>query len=1176
MTEDFGNIPSDKTCLYFHEVTKESESQLIFQLVNKLTSSHTNKIVQLVFIANDDKHIEQLKYGLNFFLPNMPIISFPAWDCLPYDRISPHKDIMSQRLEAMSQLRNSTQQSFILLTTVNSVLTKVPPQQDLTLTTLTLAKGQSISSGTIINFACENAYQQVDTVREPGEYAVRGGIIDIFPAGYEHPIRLDFFGDEIEQIKYFDAIKQTSITETTHIEIKAAHEILLTPQNIENFRTHYRHHFGNQAKTSDPLYESIKAGRRYPGMEHWLPFFYDSMSTIFDSLPQETRIVYNDNLFSMLKSRCELIADYYEARTHAQKTKAIANDVVYNPIAPDLLYLSEDNFIQKLDKYAQYKFSHFHNSEKNSVSFQTKKILDIKSLELDTQNIYEHFSYRCDHWQSQNKKVIITTYSKGSKLRLHKILQEYGFKNCVDIDKFSQATNPKSIYLTTLPFEEGYAVDDTVFLTEKLFFGDRLIRKTQRSKKAEDIISEASQLQSGDYLVHYEHGIGQYKDLKTLEIDKSQHDFLEIHYADNDKLFVPVENIDLLSRFGSEDTPTKLDRLGGTQWSERKARIKEKIKNLAEKLLKTAAQRKLQKTSTYNIPSQDYEKFCSLFPYPETEDQQKAIDDTLQDLTQGKLMDRLICGDVGFGKTEVALRAAFVAAMNGKQVALLVPTTLLCLQHFENFSKRFKDFPLVIRQLSRFTKPKEAKQIKEQLNTGQVDIVIGTHALLGQNIHFHDLGLLIIDEEQHFGVVQKERLKQFQSDTNILTLSATPIPRTLQMALHGVRELSLITTPPIDRLAVRSFVMPHDPVVIKEAIMREFFRGGQCFYVCPKLREIPIVHEMLKELVPDVRIAIAHGQLSTAQLEDTIHAFYNKKFDLLLSTNIVESGLDLPNANTMILHRSDLFGLSQLYQLRGRVGRSKTRAYAYFTVPTDRSLTATAQKRLEVMQTLDHLGAGFTLASHDLDIRGAGNLLGDEQSGHIQEVGSELYQRMLEDTIQALKNQSHEITMEALSPQISLGISVLIPESYIPSLNIRLSLYKRVGNLKSKEDIESFASELIDRFGELPSEVENLLRTVELKVLCRQASVAKVEVGPKGLVVQFYHELFANPAGLMSYITKNKSRMFLRPDQSLIIKNEKKSMSHLEKFIMIKNTLCEISKINNNSIDDHFVSKAAN
>ncbi|HLV82478.1 MAG TPA: transcription-repair coupling factor, partial [Devosia sp.] len=613
------------------------------------------------------------------------------------------------------------------------------------------------------------------------------------------------------------------------------------------------------------------------------------------------------------------------------------------------------------------------------------------------------------------------------------------------------------------------------------------------------------------------------------------HECVELEYGGDTKLYLPVENIELLTRYGSDEGNTTLDKLGGVAWQAKKGKLKQRIREMAEQLIKIAAARQLTRADVIEINPGAYDEFVARFPYEETEDQMAAISAVFDDVTSGRVMDRLVCGDVGFGKTEVALRAAFAVALSGKQVAVVVPTTLLSRQHFKTFSERFAGLPVRVRQASRMVGSAELKATKEGLADGQVDIVVGTHALLSKTIKFRDLGLLIIDEEQHFGVGHKERLKDLKANVHVLTLTATPIPRTLQMALTGVRDLSLLATPPVDRLAIRTFILPFDALSVREALLREKYRGGQSFYVVPRIRDQGDIVEFLKEQVPEVSFVVANGQMAPGELDDVMNAFYDNKFDVLVATTIVESGLDIPNANTLVVHRADQFGLAQLYQIRGRIGRAKARAYALFTVPPDRKLTDTAERRLGVLQSLESLGAGFQLASHDLDIRGAGNLLGDEQSGHIREVGYELYQAMLEEAVANLRNGDADYEdKNEWSPQISLGMPVMIPEHYVPDLQLRMQLYRRLGDLTDIRDIDAAGAELIDRFGPLPEEVEALLKVILVKALCRQANVEKVDAGPKGAVITLRNNEFANPAGLVKMVSDPANQVRIKPDQKLV------------------------------------------
>jgi transcription-repair coupling factor (superfamily II helicase) len=668
--------------------------------------------------------------------------------------------------------------------------------------------------------------------------------------------------------------------------------------------------------------------------------------------------------------------------------------------------------------------------------------------------------------------------------------------------------------------------------------GDRLVARTRRRKRAENFLTEAQSLSPGDLVVHVDHGVGRYTGLEMITAMGAPHECIALEYAGGDRLFLPVENIELLSRFGHEEG--LLDKLGGGAWQAKKARLKQRIREIADKLIRIAAERQLRKAPQFEVPEGIWEEFLARFPYAETDDQLRAIEDVLEDFESGRPMDRLVVGDVGFGKTEVAMRAAFIAAMSGVQVAVIAPTTLLARQHYKTFAERFRGFPITVRPLSRFVPAKEASATRDGLAKGTVDICIGTHALLAKGVSFANLGLLVIDEEQHFGVNHKERLKELRSDIHVLTLTATPIPRTLQLSLTGVRDLSIIQTPPVDRLAIRTYVSEFDTLTLREALLRERFRGGQSFFVVPRISDLPEVEEFLRTHIPEISYVIANGQMAAGDLDDRMNAFYDGKYDVLVATSIVESGLDIPRANTMIVYRADMFGLAQLYQIRGRVGRAKTRAYCFLTTKPRSPLTPQAQRRLKLLASLDTLGAGFNLASHDMDLRGAGNILGEEQSGHIKEVGYELYQQMLEETIAKLR--SGEITsLEDLdgqwAPQINLGVPVLIPEEYVPDLDVRLGLYRRLSGLTSKVDLEGFAAELIDRFGKLPREVNTLLAVIRIKAECKRAGIAKFDVGPKGATVQFHKDKFANPAGLVEFVQGEKGLAKIR-DNKIVVQRD--------------------------------------
>lgn len=1114
-----------------------------------------------IFIAEDDAHMELFFNCFRFFAPDIPILRFPAWDCLPYDRVSPNNNVVSGRLDTLTALVTEEFKKLVIVTTVNAFSQRIPPQRVFLQSTFVLQNGSQIQIEDLIKFLNSSGYLRVETVHEPGEYAVRGGIIDLFSPGQKNPSRLDFFGDQLEAIRLFDPLNQRTIEKINRIVLKPVSEICLNKERMERFRANYKKMFGAKA-VQDPIYEAISIQTKFSGMEHWLPLFYTEMSTLIDYLPDLSFIGMNTKIHDIFKKRAETISDYFVTRNEmlAQSSDL---DYVYRPIPPEYLYLTDKEWDKALAQYQLIEFS--PHSVPESADVQSLNTQQNLGLTQERQNnpgqLFKSIKGFIDDKQDRGQRVIIISYSHGSRERLinqfidHGILGGKAVKSWDDVEQLPK----RAIGFAVLPLEKGYSTEKITLLTEQDIWGDRLTRPAKRKKKTDDFINEASVLNEGDYVVHQDHGIGQYKSLVTMQINNADHDFIQLQYDGGDKLFIPVENIDVISRFGSGEVEQHLDKLGGANWQLRKAKVKERLKLLAEQLIKTAAQREVQKTENIQHIDGAFEEFCARFPYPETEDQLKTIQDVVQDLSKGKPMDRLVCGDVGFGKTEVALRAAFLVAMSGKQVALLVPTTLLCRQHFQNFVKRFNGLPIKIRQLSRFVSSKELAKTREEIKEGKIDIIIGTHALLSKSTQFAELGLLIIDEEQHFGVAQKEHLKKLKSKVHVLTLTATPIPRTLQLAMSGVREMSIISTPPVDRLSVRTFVLPFDPMIIREAILREKYRGGQVYYVCPRLKDLPDVRKKLEKLVPEVKIAEAHGQLLPKDLENIVSHFYEGAFDVLLSTNIVESGLDLPTANTLIVHRADMFGLAQLYQLRGRVGRSKVRAYAYFTISPNKTLPKRAEQRLNVMQTLDTLGAGFTLASHDMDIRGAGNLLGDEQSGQIKEVGIELYQKMLEEAIiESQELKEAEVEDQSWSPQINLGMSVLIPESYIADLGLRLSMYRRISNLENSKEVEVFAAELIDRFGSIPDEVENLFKVIKLKSACRKAGVEKIEAGPKGALINFRNNNFKCPDKLIQYIAKYPDKIRIKPDHSLVYKSQWKN--DLERFSGVQSVIDDLAR----------------
>ncbi|MDP3737595.1 MAG: transcription-repair coupling factor [Hyphomonadaceae bacterium] len=1083
-----------------------------------------------LYIARDDRYAAAAASAARFFVPQLDVVSLPAWDCLPYDRMSPSPAIAAQRCGALARLAGRGPAPMLVVTTSSAVAQRVPPRKHMAAAAFVARVGGSVPVDKINRYLAINGYVRASTVRERGEYSIRGGIVDIFPAGMIEPVRLDFFGDELEAAKYFDPESQRSTAPLKEIVLAPVSEIDFSDEALSLLRKNFLSAFGSPG--GDPTYESARERIRRQGVEQWLPLFYEKLETLFDYAGADALVGLDAAAAEAASERIAQAEEYYEVRR-----SSAAGGVTAHVLPPERLYLTPKELGEALTSRATATFTTQNAPEKTEGLHGRAK--QGRSFVLEradpSANLFDAVVRHVRERQAQGKRVIIAAWSTGSASRLTGILEDHGIKDARLIASWPEATS-KLVSVAELAVETGFEDDDLVIISEQDMLGDKLARPRKR-KSAAAAIAEAAALSAGDLIVHVEHGVGRYDGLKTVTVNEAPHDCLELIYAGGDKILLPVENVELISRYGSESGEGALDRLGGGGWQSRKARAKKKIMDMADELIRLAAEREMKRAPKMDSSEGVFREFAARFPYEETDDQLSAIEDVVKDLTSGKPMDRLICGDVGFGKTEVALRAAFLVAMTGLQVAVIAPTTLLSRQHFQTFSERFAGWPIKVKQLSRFVSAKEAAETREQINNGELDVVIGTHALLSKTIDFKRLGLIVVDEEQRFGVKHKERLKELKADVHVLTLSATPIPRTLQMALTGIRDLSIIATPPIDRLAVRTYVVEFDPVTIREALLREHYRGGQTYFVAPKVADLPFLERFLHEQVPEVKMLVAHGQMTPTELEDAMAAFYDGKADVLLSTTIVESGLDIPRANTLVVHRADMFGLAQLYQLRGRVGRAKLRAYAFLTTPEEEALTDGASKRLKVLQSLDSLGAGFMLASHDLDMRGGGNLLGEEQSGHIREVGVELYQQMLEDAVKALRSgetlDGHEVA-DDWSPQIDIGAAVLIPEAYVEDLSTRLSLYRRLADLVDDGEREAFAAELIDRFGPLPDETKQLLEITAVKILCKKLGVAKVSAGPKGALLAFRPNAPLDGAKLISYVQKRPNMLKLRPDMKLV------------------------------------------
>lgn len=1090
----------------------------ISHYLGKHIKSHNGDIL---FICHNEELALSYYNQLAFFAPNQESYCFPAWDVLPYDRISPSAEVLSNRSRILSILSNTPRGKRVIIISAGNLVQRLPSPYIFKDSTVHITKSGNLSQEQISLLLVTNGFIRTPSADDPGEFSVKGEIIDIVISrtlGY----RINFSWDKIEKIKLFDPLTQISNAEVSEFYIYPASEFILNVDTISKFKSGFLYHFGvNHSK--NPLYLSVSESRISSAVEHLTPLLYDRMVSIIDYLNNPYIILDTLSKQAILEKHNE-IADFYRSRLESNKTQISG----FYPVLPeDSLYFSNTE-IQEIIEDAdiiENEDSKAYNGVPNFYLLSLQNSCPVVDLVLDFIS------------SNKDKKAVFCCASNSSLTRIKSLFEVEGV---YDLD------------IQIVHLQSSFVTIDSVFISQYDVLGPKAINaeKTNRNnKKLKNVCTELENLIDGELISHNEHGIGMFMGIETLTISGQPHDCVKLLYADNNKLYIPVENLDEIKRYGSDEGA--LDSLGGLAWQKRKARIKERISSLTDQLMKLAAIRRLKKTNPIII-TEEYQKFANSFPYTETEDQLNAIESIKEDLMSGSPMDRLICGDVGFGKTEVAMRAAFLAAMDGRQVAVISPTTILCRQHYISFVERFRGTGLRIAQLSRLISPSAAKKVKEEIKSGNVDIVVGTHALLGNDITFHDLGMIIVDEEQRFGVAQKEKLKELKAGVHILTLSATPIPRTLQMSLIGLKDLSFIATPPVDRLSVRTSVISYDPMIIRDALLREHFRGGRSFYVSPKIKDLEEIALSLKSLVPELTYRIAHGKMTPSVIDEIMGDFYDGKFDILLSTTIVESGIDIPAAGTIIINKSEHLGLSQLYQLRGRVGRSKARGYAYLSVSSMRNATKHAIKRLDIMQNLDSLGAGFAIASHDMDIRGFGNLVGDEQSGHVKEVGVELYQDMLEEAINRVKGDGP--IEEDTNPSINLGLPISIPEEYIGDKSLRIGLYRRVSSISSKDDLENFRDELIDRFGAIPLEVSNLISIIEIKQICKKLHIQTLDSGPQGFVIKFKDGY--DPTELvMGFIVKNPRNSKIRPDHKFIVLKKLDNSNILSETIELFKTL---------------------
>ncbi|BCL70347.1 transcription-repair-coupling factor [Vibrio nigripulchritudo] len=1040
-----------------------------------------------------------------------PVHMFPDWETLPYDNFSPHQDIISDRISTLYQL--PTQSNGITVIPVSTLLQRQSPRDFLMQHTLMVKNGDRYSLEALRLQLEKSGYRHVDQVFGPGEYASRGSIIDLYPMGSNDPYRIDFFDDEIDSIRTFDPENQRSIDDIPEIRLLPAHEFPTTDQAIEDFRGRWRQKF-EARREPESIYMQISKGTWPAGIEYWQPLFFEHTETLFDYLPDNTLLISVGNLENAIDT---FLGDV-DYRFDQRKV-----DPLRPLLEPELLWLKKDELFSHFKSLPQSLLSAEEVAKKGGRS--NEKIDALPDLHVQHQNKEPMAALR-QFVEQFSGKIVFSVESEGRREALLELLQRIKLKpvECTSLNDALAADTKINLILGAAEHGFIYEPSQIALICESDLLGDRVIQRRKKDRKAvnsDTVIRHLAELKPGQPVVHLDHGIGRYTGLQTLEAGGMPTEYVTLEYQDGAKLYVPVSSLNLISRYsgGAEDS-APLHKLGGEAWAKARRRAAEKVRDVAAELLDVYAKRELKPGFKFKLDREEYATFKSTFPFEETDDQATAINAVLSDMCQPKAMDRLVCGDVGFGKTEVAMRAAFVATDNSKQVAVLVPTTLLAQQHFENFRDRFANLPIRVEVLSRFKSAKEQKQILADVEEGKVDIIIGTHKLLQNDIKFKDLGLLIVDEEHRFGVRQKEKVKAMRADVDILTLTATPIPRTLNMAMSGMRDLSIIATPPARRLAIKTFVRQSEDSVTREAVLREIMRGGQVYFLHNQVETIEKVAADLEKLIPEARVTVAHGQMRERELERIMNDFYHQRFNLLVCTTIIETGIDVPTANTIIMDRADNLGLAQLHQLRGRVGRSHHQAYAYLLTPHPKAMTKDAIKRLDAIASLEDLGAGFTLATHDLEIRGAGELLGDEQSGQIQSVGFTLYMEMLEQAVEALKEGKEPSLDELLRDQteVELRLPALLPDDYIPDINTRLSMYKRIASVSNENELAEMKVELIDRFGTLPDAAKNLLAVSEVKQKAGTMHIKKIEAHAKGGFIEFYPTADINPAFLVKLL----------------------------------------------------------
>ncbi|AJD48435.1 transcription-repair coupling factor [Isoalcanivorax pacificus W11-5] len=1087
----------------------------------------------LLVVTPNSSQAQQLADSLTFYLASQddtPVLLFPDWETLPYDLFSPHQDIISERIEVLHRLPHTRRG--ILIAPVNTLMQRLAPLSHINGNSFQLRVGERFDMETTRRQLVASGYRQRDNVYEHGEFAVRGAIMDIFPMGAEQPFRIELFDEDIDSLRLFDPDTQRSTGQVQEIALLPAAEFSLSSDGISSFRNRFRERFDVDHRQCS-LYTDVSDGMASPGLEYYLPLFFDQLASLFDYLPDDVHLVQLAGTEDAASHFWHDVGERFEDRRHDIRRPILSPAELFLPVEELNRHLRqhprarvqpgmrESN--EKSDKGVPFDFRALPPAapQRSGNPFAPLQTL-----------VMEHAPLR----------VLVCAETAGRREALLELMQKQGIQPTLVDGWQAFLAGQGDWQLTVGELEQGFWAPQhgLLVVAESQLYGERIMqrrrRKTGQETSADQAFRSLGELVPGSPVVHIDHGVGRYQGLTHMTVDGQQHEFLLLEYAGGDKIYLPVSSLHLISRYGGGDPEhAPLTRLGSDQWQRARQKAAEKIHDVAAELLNTYARREARQGRAFQLPEDDYARFASAFPFEETADQQAAIAAVLRDLQANRPMDRLVCGDVGFGKTEVAMRATFVAVQNNTQVAVLVPTTLLAQQHFESFSDRFADWPVTIEVLSRFRSQKEKTDVLARLKAGKVDIVVGTHQLLQESVQFRDLGLVVVDEEHRFGVRHKERLKEMRAEADILTLTATPIPRTLNMAMSGMRDISIIATPPEKRLSVKTFVQQKNDTAIKEAILRELLRGGQLYYLHNDIDSMARTAETLRELVPDARIGIAHGQMRERDLEQVMSDFYHRRFNVLLCTTIIETGIDVPSANTIIIERADKFGLAQLHQLRGRVGRSHHQAYAFLLTPPPKAMTKDAVKRLEAIEQASDLGAGFMLASHDLEIRGAGELLGEEQHGHIESIGFSLYMEMLEQAVEALKRGEQPDTRKPLSggPEINLRVPALIPDDYLPDVFSRLTLYKRIASCDTGEQLDELKVEMIDRFGLLPPQVKNLFRVTALRQRAQALGVSRIDAGAEQGRLEFSERTAIDPLRLVKLVQSGPNRYKLQGASAL-------------------------------------------